>query len=82
MPLLYSDFVAEHTEALCKQYDVPHLSLVGSYGDGYKQLAAMVAHGGWPDGVTALYIHPQQSKSASHVLDVLVALADEVIKGE
>lgn len=78
---LYSDLVAPIQKAICEQYDVPHISLVGQYGDGYKMVAAAVAQQGWSEDHPTLYINPIESKGSEHVLDVLIALADEVIKG-
>ena len=78
-PMHYSDLIRDLTEDICKQYDVPHISMAGSYGEGYKQLAARVAQNGWGDR-PCIYINPMRSKGCEHVLDILVALADVVME--
>ena len=80
-PIHYPDLIAPHVQSLCKQYDVPHVSLIGQYGDGYKKLAAMVAHIGWPDEHDAIYINPIRSKGSELILDALICAADKVIEG-
>ena len=80
-PIHYPDLIRPHVESLCKQYDVPHVSLIGQYGDGYKKLAAMIAHVGWPEGHDSIYINPIRSKGAELILDALIACADDVIEG-
>lgn len=77
----YSDIVAPYQRAVCEQYDVPHISLAGQYGDGYKQVAALVAQQGWSLDTPCIYVNPMRSKGAEHILDVLVALADIVVEG-
>ena len=79
-PKHYSDIIKDYAADICEAYDVPHLSMAGSYGDGYKQLAAKVAQNGWGD-TSCIYINPMRSKGCDHVLDVLVALADIVVEG-
>jgi len=79
-PLHYSDLIRPYSEDICEQYDVPHLSMAGSYGEGYKQLATKVAQNGWGDS-PCIYINPMRSKGCEHVLDILVALADVVVEG-
>lgn len=80
-PIHYPDLISPHVQSLCKQYDVPHVSLIGQYGDGYKKLAAMVAHIGWPDEHDAIYINPIRSKGSELILDALICAADKVIEG-
>ena len=79
-PVHYSDLIKPYADQICGQYDVPHLSLAGSYGQGYKDLAALVAQTGWGDH-SAIYVNPMRSKGCEHVLDILVALADVVVEG-
>jgi|TARA_R110000824_G_scaffold75263_10_gene191104 hypothetical protein len=79
--LNYSDLIKPYTDSLCKQYDVPHISLIGQYGDGYKKLAAMIAHVGWPEDQQTIFINPIRSKGSELILDMLIACADEVNEG-
>jgi len=77
----YADLIAPISKSICEQYDVPHISMVGQYGDGYKLLAAAVAKQGWSTDYPCIYINPIESKGSEHVMDVLIALADVVVKG-
>jgi len=78
--LMYSDYIRSFTAQICEQFDVPHISFAGSYNDGYKHLASLVANAGWPDSHRAIYVSPMRSKGCEHVLDILTALADVVIE--